>query len=163
MAGYQVAVVGNPTEVMSARIEAHKEKLDQDFRDKTKAWTTSESEYQSVRETVRKNQSKIDSANQKMGGSSFNHDGTLGYLVGYENLSHLRPADEILRELHRYLARDLLTLRQNRVELLLQELNDSYDFDMMSRRHNGDNRDLVTNINASRTALRILNRRGGLQ
>ena len=162
VSGYQVSVTGNATEVLSAQVEAHKEKLDADFKAKTKTWSTSESEYQAVQEQVRKNQAKLDSANRKMGGSSYNPDGTLGYLLGYEHVSHLRPASEIIREIHRVLSTDLLTLRQNRIEILLQELNDSFDFDMLSKREGVDPNHLTTNISASRTALRLLNRKGGI-
>ena len=147
--------------MLSAQVEAHKNFLETEFTARTKAWTTAENDYQAVNDQVRKTQNKLDTANRKMGGSSFNTDGTLGYLCGYENQSHLRPAADIIRELHRMLTADMMQLRQNRVEILLQELNDTYDFDMLST-PTGSNSHLVTNISASRTALRLLTRRGGI-
>ena len=161
MSHHKVTAVGDSTEVLSAQVEAHKNFLESEFQVRTKVWTSAENDYQAVNDQVRKTQNKLDTANRKMGGSSFNTDGTLGFLCGYENQSHLRPAADIIRELHRMLVSDMMQLRQNRVELLLQELNDTYDYDMLSQPATS-NSHLVTNISASRAALRLLTRRGGI-
>ena len=161
MSHYKVSVTGDSTEVLSAQVEAHKNFLETEFNSRTKAWTSAENDYQAVNDQVLKTQTKLDTINRKMGGSSFNNDGTLGYLCGYENQSHLRPASDIIRELHRMLVSDMMQLRQNRVEILLQELNDTYDYDMLANPP-GSNSHLVTNVSASRAALRLLTRRGGI-
>ena len=95
-----------------------------------------------------------------MGGSSYNQDGSLSYFVGYDDVSHLRSPPEILRDLHRYLASDMLKLRQARLEILLQELGDSFDYEVASGR-GGDSR-VVTNMSACRSVLSMLTRRGGM-
>ena len=54
----------------------------------------------------------------------------------------------------------MLKLRQSRLEILLQELNDAFDFQVASGQ-DGDSAALRTNMAASRSVLNLLCRRGG--
>ena len=109
---------------------------------------------------VRKYQERLDNASRKLGGSSFNADGSLNYFVGYSDVSHLRSPLEIVRDLHKYMSIDMLKLRQGRLELLLQELNDSFDHEVASG-NDVNNPALRTNMSASRSVLNLLRRVGG--
>ena len=145
----------------SAKIEAHRAALDKDYNTKNTAWNTALSSYQSSSEQVSKVQARIDNASRKMGGSSYNADGSLSYFVGYESESHHRSPRDICRDLHRYICTDMLKLRQNRVETILQELSDSFDFEVASGRGQQEP-GLVTNMSATKSVLNLLVRRGGL-
>ena len=157
---HQVDVTGDATEITSAKIKAHKAYLEKEFTTKTADWTSALSQYQSSSDQVTKIQSKIDNAARKLGGSSYNQDGSLSFFVGYDDVSHLRSPPEILRDLHRYLATDMLKLRQARLEILLQELGDSFDYEVASGR--GNDARVVTNMSACRSVLSLLTRRGGM-
>ena len=160
MSHHQVEAGDDVTAITSARIQAHKVFLEKDFNTKTSEWTNALNQYQSSNDQVTKIQAKIDNASRKLGGSSYNQDGSLSYFVGYDDVSHLRSPPEILRDLHRYLATDMLKLRQARLEILLQELGDSFDYEVASGR--GNDPRVVTNLSACRSVLSLLTRRGGM-
>ena len=160
VAHYNVNSTGDTIKDNSARIDAHRATLDEDYKTKTATWSANLTQYQSSCDQVTKIQNRLDTASRKMGASAFNTDGSLAYFVGYENMSHLRSPPDILRDIHRYLAHDMLRLRQSRIEILLQELCDSYDYEVASGR--SDQPGVVTNLSASRSVLNLLTRRGGM-
>ena len=135
--------------------------MDKDYTAKTNAWNSALTLYQNSSDQVSKVQARIDNASRKMGGSSYNADGSLSYFVGYESVSHHRSPLDILRDLHRYVCNNMLKLQQNRIEMILQELSDSFDFEVASGRAAQDP-GLVTNMSATKTVLNQLVRRGGL-
>ena len=55
----------------------------------------------------------------------------------------------------------MLRLKQSRLELLLQELNDAFDHEVVSG-SGADDSALRTNMSASRSVLNLLRRVGGL-
>ena len=160
VAHYEVTITGDDIKDNSARIDAHRDHLEEEYKAKTATWSSNLAQYQSSCDHVTKIENRLDTANRKMGASAFNTDGSLAFFVGYEDMSHLRSPPEILRDLHRYLATDMLKLRQARVEILLQELCDSYDYEVASGRSNQPG--LVTNLSACRSVLNLLTRRGGM-
>ena len=157
---YAVTSTGDVNRDISAQIDAHRAALEKDFATKSDAFSSAQSKYQSAADQVRKYQDRLDSASRKLGGSSFNADGSLNYFVGYSDVSHLRSPLEITRDLHRYLCSDMLRLKQGRLELLLQELNDAFDHEVDTRRDANDSA-LRTNMSASRSVLNLLRRVGG--
>ena len=134
--------------------------MEKDFSVKSDAFSTAQSKYQSAADQVRKYQDRLDAASRKLGGNSFNADGSLNFFVGYSNVSHLRSPLEITRDLHKYLSSDMLRLKQGRLELLLQELNDAFDHEANSTTATSDTA-LRTNMSASRSVLNLLRRVGG--
>ena len=142
------------------RIDAHRAALEKDYNTKSDTFSGAQSKYQSVADQVRKYQDRLDAASRKLGGNSFNADGSLNYFVGYSDVSHLRSPLEIVRDLHKTLTTEMLRLRQSRLELLLQELNDAFDHEVDSG-NDVNNPALRTNMAASRSVLNLLRRVGG--
>ena len=136
--------------------------MEKTFSTKSDAFSSAQTKYQSASDQVRKYQDRLENASRKLGGSSFNADGSLNYFVGYNDVSHLRSPLEIVRDLHKYLSTDMLRLRQGRIEYLLQELNDAFDYEVASG-NDIDNPALRTNMSASRSVLNLLRRVGGVQ
>ena len=161
MSKYTVTSTGDVNRDISAQIDAHRAALEKDFSTKSDAFSSAQSKYQSAADQVRKYQDRLDSASRKLGGSSFNADGSLNFFVGYSDVSHHRTPLEITRDLHRYLASDMLRLKQGRLELLLQELNDAFDHEAATRKDATNDSALRTNMSASRNVLNLLRRVGG--
>ena len=134
--------------------------MEKTYNEKSEAFSTAQTRYINASDQVKKNQDRVEAASRRLGGSSFNSDGSLNYFVGYGDVSHLRSVTEIVRDLHRYLGSDMLKLRQNRLEIILQELNDAFDFEVSSG-HDGEDSALRTNMAASRSVFNLLRRCGG--
>ena len=134
--------------------------MEKEYNEKSEVFSTAQTRYQNAADQVKKNNERVEAASRRLGGSSFNADGSLNYFVGYGDMSHLRSPPEIVRDLHRYLGSDMLKLRQNRLEIMLQELNDAFDFEVSAGR-DGDDSVLRTNMAASRSVFNLLRRCGG--
>ena len=151
-----------PRDVVAAKINAYRDHLEKTAKAKSKLWQTAMSEHQSASDQMAKNESKADKQKRAQGQTCFNSDGTLSFLSGYGNESHLREPLEVVKELQRYIETDMLKLRQNKVEALLVEFIGSMNHDMLTGKFPDGTRELFQlrqNLWAAQNAHLALTRR----
>ena len=147
------------------QIQIHCEKLEKAYQSKSDAWSSLQTKFQQASDTLNKYEKRVDQQRRQQGHSPYNADGTMAFLGGFQQESHLRQPVEILRELQRYALNEMLKLRQNRVEALLLELVEALNFDLLIGRHpegSKENFHLRQNVWAAQNALSSLNSRIGI-
>lgn len=124
------------------------------------------SKHQASSDQLAKMESKADKQRRAQGQTCYNQDGSLSFLTGYGNESHLRQPLEIIKELQRYIETDMLRLRQNKVETLLVEFIGSLNHDMLVGKYAAGTREffqLKQNLWAAQNAhLQLTRRQSGL-
>ena len=152
-------------EILVAKVNSYREHLEKDYLAKSDLWQAAMAKCQTAQEQLSKYESKVEKQRRAQGQTCFNSDGTLSFLSGYSNESHLREGLEIIKELLRYVEQEMLRLRQNKIETLLVEFITSLNHDILIGKH-GDGTpesfQLKQNLWASQNVQLSLNQRHGL-
>ena len=151
--------------ITSAKIEAHSEALEKAFQAKSDIWTGLQSKFQQASDALSKYEKRADQQRRQQGQTPYNADGTMSFLGGFGQESHLRQPLEILRDLQRYALNDMLKLRQVRVETYLLELVEALNYDLLIGRFKEGSKELVhlrQNVWAAQSCLSSLNNRIGI-
>ena len=152
-------------QVTSRKIEIHSEKLEKAFQGKSDVWSSLQSKHQQAAENLSKYERRSDQLRRQQGQSPYNADGSMSFLGGFTQESHLRQPLEIIRDLQRYALNDMLKLRQGRVEAYLLELVEALNFDLLVGRHPEGSKEhfhLRQNVWATQSVLSALNNRLGI-
>ena len=123
------------------------------------------SKHQQAADNLSKIERKADQQRRQQGHTPYNADGSMSFLGGFNQESHLRQPLEIIRDLQRYALNDMLKLRQNRVEAYLLELVEALNFDLLIGRHPEGSQEhfhLRQNVWATQNVLSALNNRLGV-
>ena len=161
----EVAAGTPATKVMAVKVDTHRKALEKEYLGKSDLWTSAYTKSQSAQDQKTRYETKVDKQKRALGQTCFNQDGTLSFLSGFGNQSHLRQPLEIIRELLRYVETEMLKLRQNRVESLLIEFVESLNHDLLVGRHTVGSREyfeLRQNLWAAQSVQASLTRRQGL-
>ena len=151
--------------ITSAKIEAHSESLEKTFQAKSDVWTGLQTKFQHASDALQKYEKRADQQRRQQGQTPYNADGTMAFLGGFAQESHLRQPVEILRDLQRYALNDMLKLRQVRVETYLLELVEALNYDLLIGRFAEGSQELVhlrQNLWAAQSCLSSLNNRIGV-
>ena len=149
----------------SAKIEAHSEKLEKAYQSKSDAWLSINSKYQQSADNLSKYERKCDQSRRQQGHTPYNADGSMSFLGGFGQESHLRQPADIIRDLQRYALNEMLKLRQSRVESLLVELAEALNYDLLIGRYAEGSREqfyLRQNVWAVQSCLTSLSNRVGV-
>ena len=122
-------------QVTSRKIEIYCEKLEKAYQSKSDIWSGHRSKHQQAAEDLNKIERRADQQKRQQGHSPYNADGSMSFLGGFTQESHLRQPVEIIRDLQRYALNEMLKLRQNRVEAYLSELVEALNFDLLIGRY----------------------------
>ena len=165
MANVNVTVTGDHTSVIAAKIEEHQSALEKDFHSKADHWSACRTKWQHADDELKRYESRVDKQRRLQGQSCFNADGSLSFLGGFQGESHLRQPAEIIRDLQRYCLREMLKLRQHRIEALLHELIESLNHDVLVGRweeKTKEHQHLRQNLWASQNVLSSIQRTIGV-
>ena len=154
-----------PMQVTSRKIEIYSEKLEKAYQGKSDIWSSQMSKHQQAAENLNKFERRADQQRRQQGQTPYNADGSMSFLGGFTQESHLRQPLEIIRDLQRYALNDMLKLRQGRVEAYLLELVEALNFDLLIGRHPEGSKEhfhLRQNVWATQNVLSALNNRIGI-
>ena len=154
-----------PHDILAAKVNSYREHLEKIYLAKSDLWQTASEKCQAAQDKLTKYENKIEKQRRAQGLTCFNSDGTLSFLSGYANESHLREPLEIIKELLRYAENEMLRLRQTRVESLLVEFITSLNHDLLIGRFPDGSREyfqLKQNLWAGQNVQLSLNQRHGL-
>ena len=98
---------------------------------KSESWSSALAKYQAAEAELKKYEQKVDATKRLTGQSNYNPDGSMAFLSGFQGESHLRQQSDIIRELQRYVLSEMLKLRQNKIESLLQEIVDVCNHELL--------------------------------
>ena len=152
-------------DIMAAKVDAHRKHLEATFNSKSDTFQSAHARFQSAQDQTQKYEQKVDKQKRAQGENPFNPDGSLSFLTGYSNESHLREPLEIVKELMRYVENDMLRLRQNRIETLLTEFITSMNHDILVGKYPEGSREIFQlrqNVWAAQNINLALNRRNGI-
>ena len=151
-----------PRDIIAAKVDAYRDHLEKSMKTLSDKWQNSMSKHQTASDQLLKFETKTDQQRRAQGQTCFNRDGTLSFLSGYGNESHLREPLEVIKELQRYIETDMLRLRQNRVETLLTEFIGSMNHEVLVGKHAANSREafqLKQNLWAAQNAHLALTKR----